>query len=93
MTSRSIEAMEKRRARVSRKLAEHKAACFDELLAAVRSSVIALDDWLNIHAEDFCGGSRVAEAKRRIGERGTVAYIAEIQRINRAAIAHAEKRS
>lgn len=54
---------------------------------ALERSRIALDDWLNIHASDHCDAARVAEARARVNERGTIAYIAEVQKQNRAALA------
>ena len=59
----------------------------DELAEALRQSVVAIDDWLNTHAERFCDPQRVKEAYQRIGEFGTIAYIAEVQKKNRAALA------
>ncbi len=48
--------------------------------------MIALDDWLNLFAESECDPQRVAEARRRITERGTIAYIADVQQQNRWAL-------
>ncbi|MFG1462328.1 hypothetical protein V5F77_05455 [Xanthobacter sp. DSM 24535] len=56
------------------------------LEAALERSRIALDDWLNTYAEDCCDPARVAQAHERIGEVGTLAYIADVQEQNRAAL-------
>jgi len=45
---------------------------------------LALDDWLNTFASEYCDPDRVAQAKSRIMQYGTVGYIAEIQQENRA---------
>lgn len=47
------------------------------LTAALDAAILALDDWTNIHASDFCDEVRVAEANARVNERGTIAYIAD----------------
>lgn len=62
------------------------------LVIAVKTSQIALDDWLNIHAPEFCSDLRVAEAYRRLGEHGTISYIAEVQVVNRLALANATRK-
>ena len=59
----------------------------DELSEALRRSMTAIDDWLNVYTEDNYDAQRVAEAKRRIWEFGTIAYIADVQQQNRAALA------
>ena len=45
---------------------------------AVNTAIVALDDWINIYAEEFCNAKRVAEAKARINARGTLAYVADV---------------
>lgn len=59
-------------------------------LSSVRTalgvSIVAIDDWLNLYAGEFCDPKRVEEAQRRVGEYGTVGYIAHVQRQNRAAL-------
>lgn len=60
------------------------------LEAALTRSVTAIDDWLNVYASEFCDKARVAEAKKRFGEKGTLAYIADVQQANRAALAGKE---
>lgn len=57
------------------------------LVSALRDSATALDDWLNVHASDFCDEQRVREARQRINEFGTIGYIAKIQENNRIALA------
>lgn len=61
-----------------------------ELVAALDTSVVAINDWLHIYAEDECNADRVAEAKARVLEHGTLAYIAEVQEKNRAALTSAK---
>jgi len=56
------------------------------LREALKRSVLALDDWLNIYAEELCERDRVAQAKSRIQNYGTVGYIAEVQKQNREAL-------
>ena len=53
---------------------------------ALERSSIALDDWLNIYASEFCNENRVAEARKRVHEFGTIAYIADTQEENRNAL-------
>ncbi len=57
-----------------------------ELRAALTRSVTALDDWLNTYAPEFCDEARVKEASKRLRERGTLAYIADVQEQNREAL-------
>lgn len=66
--------------------AEAAEARIKKLEAALERSSIALDDWLNVYAEDMCDEKRVAEAKQRISEFGTLAYIAFVQDQNRTAL-------
>lgn len=56
------------------------------LVAALKSSMTALDDWLHTYAPEFCDPGHVADAQRRIGERGTLSYITEVQQRNRNAL-------
>lgn len=53
---------------------------------ALKRSMIALDDWLNLYASDQCDATRVEEARKRINEGGTLWYIANVQRQNREAL-------
>lgn len=57
----------------------------DKMAEALSGSMETIDDWLNIYAEDFCNEDRVKEAKSRVYEHGTLAYIAMRQEKNRAA--------
>lgn len=57
-----------------------------ELRAALKRSMTALDDWLNTYASEFCDEKRVMEAHARLDERGTLAYIADVQEKNRRAL-------
>lgn len=65
-------------------------ADYDKLLEALKQSMVAIDDWLNMFASEFCNEDRVKEAFERIKEKGTIGYIADVQEINRKAIAEAE---
>lgn len=56
------------------------------LREAVERSNTALNDWLNVYAGAFCNPDIVAEAQARIGEFGTIAYIASVTAQNRAAL-------
>lgn len=53
---------------------------------ALERSMVALDDWLNLYASEFCNENRVSEARNRVGQFGTLAYIADTQEENRAAL-------
>jgi len=56
--------------------------------AALTASVRALDNWLNMYAPEYCDSQRVAEARQEIiAGSGTLAYIAKLQQVNRAALA------
>lgn len=55
----------------------------DEIAMGLDRSRIAIDDWLNVDFADFCDAERVEEARQRINEMGTVAYIADVQQQNR----------
>ena len=57
------------------------------LRAALRRSMVALDDWINTYASEMCDKARVEEAWKRIkDEGGTLAYIADVQELNRKAL-------
>ncbi len=53
---------------------------------ALRSSMLALDDWLHQYAPEWCGHECVAESRKRVGRVGTIGYIAETQEKNREAL-------
>ena len=54
---------------------------------ALEQSVIAIDDWLHQYASEFCDMLSVEDTKRRISQKGgTLAYIADVQSANRAAL-------
>lgn len=54
-------------------------------IAALDTSRVAIDDWLNTYAHDMCDEKRVKVARDRIYENGgTIAYIARIQEHNRS---------
>lgn len=60
----------------------------DEAGKALRKASVALDDWLNTYAAEFCDDGRVKEAYDRINENGgTIAYIADLQQEIRAILA------
>jgi hypothetical protein len=48
----------------------------ETLRDAIDAAILALDDWINTYAEDFCDEVRVAEAKARLNAQGTIAYLA-----------------
>ena len=56
------------------------------LRSALKRSMVALDDWLNIYAEEQCDMKRVIEATQRVSERGLLAYLASVQKQNREAL-------
>lgn len=58
----------------------------EELEKALERSMVAIDDWLNCYASDLCDPVRVEEAEARIGEYGTLSYIANVQEQNRRAL-------
>jgi len=62
----------------------------EALKAALARSMTALDDWLNIFAEDMCEEERVREAKQRVYEHGSIHYISMVQQQNRAALRQKE---
>ena len=53
-----------------------KKADKEVLTTALDAAILALDDWTNVYASDFCDEAGVAEAKARLNEYGTVWYIA-----------------
>ena len=64
-----------------------KDALIGELVEALDSSRIAIDDWLHCYAPEFCGKAHVQETRDRLLKAGgTLAYIADIQHDNRAAL-------
>lgn len=69
--------------------ASHRQQSCAELIEALERSMTAIDDWLNIYADDMCDAERVKEAKERIGQLGTIGYIASVQQANRQALAKA----
>ncbi len=54
---------------------------------ALARSTVALDDWLVTYADDMADPSTVRCAQERISERGTLAYIADVQEHNRTTLA------
>jgi hypothetical protein len=52
------------------------------LREALKTSMTAIDDWLNLYASDICDEARVQEAEVRVRERGTLSYIAHVQAAN-----------
>lgn len=58
-----------------------------ELRAALERSVVAINDWLHQYASELCNEKDVLETWKRIRENGgTLAYIAQVQEQNRAAL-------
>jgi hypothetical protein len=54
-----------------------KKADKETLREALDAAILALDDWTNTYASEFCDEARVAEAKARLNAQGTIAYIAD----------------
>lgn len=49
-----------------------------QLRLALNTAILALDDWANTYASDFCDEQRVVEAWQRIKDNGgTIAYICD----------------
>lgn len=62
-------------------------AARDDGVLALERSIVAIDDWLHTYAPDECMREHVRDTRLRIYDGGgTLAYIAEIQSRNRAAI-------
>lgn len=59
----------------------------EQLRAALKRSMTAIDDWLHQYAAELCDEKDVAESSARIGHFGTIGYIADVQAQNRAALA------
>ena len=57
-----------------------------KLRAALERSVIAINDWLHQYAGDLCNEESVAESAARVGEYGTIGYIADVLEQNRCAL-------
>jgi hypothetical protein len=55
-----------------------KAVDKESLRKALDAAILALDDWTNTYAADFCDEARVAEARARLSANGTVFYIATV---------------
>lgn len=45
---------------------------------ALDAAILALDDWTNIRAPEFCQDDRVKAARDRLNENGTLWYIATV---------------
>ena len=64
-----------------------------KLRAALKRSMVALDDWLHVYAADQCNPSTVAKTELRLfREGGPLAYIASVQQQNRAALKPTDER-
>jgi hypothetical protein len=62
-------------------------ANIERLREALKRSVVAIDDWLHQYASELCDEKYVAAtAKRIMANGGTLAYIANLQEQNRAAL-------
>jgi hypothetical protein len=62
----------------------------EKMREALERSMVAIDDWLHVYAEDECRPEDVAASRARLNEHGTLAYIAEVQAANRAALSEME---
>lgn len=56
------------------------------LEAALERSLLAIDDWLHLFAPELCNPDDVARSRSRVMAVGTLAYIADVQQQNRAAL-------
>ena len=66
---------------------------FQTIREGLEAGQQALTDWVRTYAPEFCDGTAVEEARRRIEAVGTLAYIAEAnEKVRRAlqALQHAE---
>ncbi len=48
------------------------------LTNALDDAILAIDDWINTYAEDLCDEDRVAQARQRLNEHGTLHYLATV---------------
>lgn len=58
----------------------------EQLRSALNAAVIALDDWTNLYASEFCDEERVKEAQARIEQYGTLYYIASVVKKSKDAL-------
>ena len=58
----------------------------ERVARALNKGLTAVDDWINTYAPEFCDEARVAEARQRIQEHGTLWYLATVASELRAAI-------
>lgn len=54
----------------------------EPLREALERSRLAIDDWLHSYAPEFCDEDSVAQTRSRISEKGTIGYIADVQKQN-----------
>lgn len=59
---------------------------YNAVLKALNTASVALDDWVVSYAPDMCGEEVIEETSKRMGSIGTLAYIADVQKIIREAI-------
>jgi hypothetical protein len=71
--------------------AERAESSCEAMAKALERSCIALSDWIHTYASEFCHEDKVAEAKARIMEAGTLAYVAGVQEQNYTALAEYRK--
>jgi hypothetical protein len=83
--SASLEFMAKLPGEV-KSVSDRQEARIKALEEAAEKAEVALCDWLNTYAPDMCDPARVAEAEARIGAQGTIAYIADVLQMVRAAL-------
>ena len=50
----------------------------ETLRSALKTAIIALDDWTHLYAPEFCDEERVNQAQIRLSEHGTLYYIADV---------------
>jgi hypothetical protein len=58
-----------------------------DLRRALEAAQRGINDWLHLYAPDHCHADRVAEARSRVHEHGTLAYIADLNQIINEALA------
>lgn len=57
-----------------------------EMREALEISDQALCDWLTLYAPDMSDETRVASARKRVHEKGTIAYVADVLKVVRRAL-------
>lgn len=74
------------RAHLARSESEVLVSEVARLRAALQRAGAALDDWMSVYAPELCKLERVAQAIERLGEYGTLGYIASVRQEVREAL-------